>query len=198
MRTHALSALLLLATAGAALAADRITISATKKTVDELKGSEQDLPRGKSRSVEKQVIYRFDVQRAMALNYTALSVEWIVLVEGSGGNIFPGTMGRRNVEIPLGRGASVETDPVKLVGREWRGGPSPGTVEDTIAGYGVRVLSPDGVLLAEKYDPASARSRIDWKLLDTRSKKEMQFLQRRMPPGAVPGSQAPADFQPPE
>lgn len=170
MNLRLASILALAMVAGGARAADLVTITATKKTVDQIKGTEQDLPRGKSRATEKYILYRFDLQGASTKPLSDISVEWMILVEGAGGNVFPGTMGQKAVDLPFGQKVTLETATVKLLGREWHGGPVPGTVEDTIAGYGVRVIAPDGTVLAEKYDPASAKMRVDWKLLQTPAK----------------------------
>lgn len=181
------AALALLLLPALAAAVDRFNITATRKTVSQSKGTEQDLPRGKSRSVEKDVVYRFDIQCLAAQAPGSASAEWMVVVEGAGGRFFPGTMGQKGVELAPGRPATIETEPITLVGREWRGGPSPGTVEDTIAGYGIRLLGSDGSLLAEKYDPSSVKSRIDWKLLqEPRRPAGARGAMRRqgMPPDA--------------
>ncbi len=158
-------ALLVLALLPGARAADPIVITATKKTVSSTKGSEQSLPRGQSRATEKLIVYRFELQPVLALGLPEVEVEWMVIIEMAGGMFAPATMGQKGVAIPLGRPVTIETEPVKLIGREWRGGPLPGTVEDKIAGYGVRVLAPDGAVLAEKYDPSSVKYRVDWKQL---------------------------------
>jgi len=162
-----------------AQAAENIIIKATAKTVDQSKGAEQDLPRGKSRSVEKHMMYKFDLQRLSTQGPTEFSVEWMVLIEKAEGRTQPATMGRKSLAIPFGQSASFETESFMLLGREWRGGPNPGTVEDTIAGYGIRVMGSDGTVLSEKYDPASTKSRIDWKLLQAPAIKPGQFMRQR-------------------
>ena len=156
---------LLIGLACRAGALETVAISATKKTVDQVKGTEQDLPRGTSRATERLVLYRIDLRRMSPQAPADAVVEWVVLVEAAGGRVLPGTMGSKTVQLPLGQSASVDTDTVRLLGREWRGGPVPGTVQDNIAGYGIRVLGSTGNVLAEKYDPASARTRVDWSLL---------------------------------
>ena len=162
-----------------AQAAENITIKATAKTVSQTKGAEQDLPRGKSRSVEKHMLYKFDFQRLSTQGAAEFSVEWMVLIEKAEGRTQPATMGQKSLAIPFGQSASLETEPFMLLGREWRGGPNPGTVEDTIAGYGIRVMAPDGTIVAEKYDPASTKNRIDWKLLQAPAIKPGQFIRQR-------------------
>jgi hypothetical protein len=162
-----------------AQAAENIVIKATAKTVNQTKGAEQDLPRGKSRSVEKNMIYKFDLQRLSTQGPAEFSVEWMVLIEKAEGRTQPATMGQKSLAIPFGQTASFETESFMLLGRERRSGPNPGTVEDTIAGYGIRVMAPDGTIVAEKYDPASTKSRIDWKLLQAPAVKPGQFLRQR-------------------
>ena len=178
MKQHILT-LLIAAGCACAHAAENITIKATQKKVDQTKGAEQDLPRGKSRSVEKRVIYKFEFQRLSTQGPGEFSVEWMVLIEKAEGRTQPATMGQKAVEISFGQSASIETEPFLLLGREWRGGPNPGTVEDTIAGYGVRVLAQDGEIVAEKYDPASAKSRIDWKLLQAPAPRPGQLMRQK-------------------
>ena len=160
-------------------AGDNIAIKATTKTVSQSKGAEQDLPRGKSRAFEKQLIYKFDLQSLLTQGPTQFSVEWMVLIEKAEGRTQPATMGQKSLAIPFGQSASFETEPFMLLGREFRGGPNPGTIEDSIAGYGVRVMAPDGTVVAEKYEPASAKSRIDWKLLQAPAIKPGQFIRQR-------------------
>ena len=177
-----------------AQAAENITIKATAKTVSQSKGAEQDLPRGKSRSFEKNMIYKFDLQRLSTQGPTEFAVEWMVLIEKAEGRTQPATMGQKSLAIPFGQSASFETESFMLLGREWRGGPNPGTVEDTIAGYGIRVMAEDGTVVAEKYDPASTKSRIDWKLLQAPAIRPGQFIRQRqqqmqMSPGEMPAPQ---------
>ena len=81
--------------------------------------------------------------------------------------------------------------------REFRGGPNPGTIEDKIAGYGIRVMAPDGALVAEKYDPASMKDRIDWKLLQAPAIKPGQLMrQRQQPPAQMPPGEMPLPQDP--
>jgi hypothetical protein len=178
-----------------AQAAENIIIKATAKTVDQTKGTEQDLPRGKSRSVEKHILYKFDLQSLSTQGPTEFSVEWMVLVEKAEGRTQPATMGQKSLAIPFGQTASFETESFMLLGREFRSGPNPGTIEDTIAGYGIRVMAPDGTVVAEKYDPASTKSRIDWKLLQAPAVNPLQFLRQRQ---QLPGKMRPPQDQPTE
>jgi hypothetical protein len=172
-----------------AQAAENIIIKATAKTVSQSKGAEQDLPRGKSRSFEKHMMYKFDLQRLSTQGPTEFSVEWMVLIEKSEGRTQPATMGQKSLAIPFGQTATIETESFLLLGREFRSGPNPGTVEDSIAGYGIRVMAEDGTIVAEEYDPASTKSRIDWKLLQSPAVKPGQLMRQReqqMSPGQLP------------
>jgi hypothetical protein len=165
---------------------DDIVITATKKTLDEFKGSEQDLWRGTSQAVEKQVLYAIEVQSRSPAVPSDLTVEWLILVEGAGGRVFPGTFGRKSITVAVGQSTTIETEPVKLEGREWRNGVNPGTVKDDIAGYGIRVLATDGALLAEKYEPSSAKSRVDWNLLGESQGEKIRRLPPRLRPLRAP------------
>ena len=176
-----------------AQAGDNIAIKATAKTVTQSKGTEQDLPRGKSRAFEKHLIYTFDLQSLLTQGPTQFSVEWMVLIEKAEGRTQPATMGQKSLTIPFGQSTSFETESFILLGREWRGGPNPGTVEDTIAGYGIRVTAEDGTIFAEKYDPASTKSRIDWKLLQAPAVSPLPFLRQRQ---QLPGKMRPPQGQP--
>ncbi|MBU1693290.1 MAG: hypothetical protein KKC51_04935 [Verrucomicrobia bacterium] len=186
MKTTASIVFALLMATAAVHGRDDIVITATKKSLDEFKGSEQDLWRGTSRSVEKQVLYEVEVKSRSPAVPSDLTVEWLILVEGAGGRVFPGTLGRQSITVATGQSATLQTEPVKLVGREWRGGPRPGTVEDDIAGYGIRVLATDGTLLAEKYEPPSVKSRVDWKLLDASQSDKILKQPPRLRPLRAP------------
>ena len=177
-----------------AQAGESIAIKATAKTVSQSKGAEQDLPRGKSRAFEKHMIYKFDLQRLSTQGSSDFAVEWMILIEKSEGRTQPATMGQKSLAIPFGQSASIETESFMLLGREFRGGPNPGTIEDTIAGYGIRVMSPDGTLVAEKYDPSSVRDRIDWKLLQAPAPRPGQLMRQRQlqtPPAQMTAPQDP-------
>jgi len=182
MRTTASIVFALLMATAIVHGRDDIVITATKKTMDEFKGGEQALWRGTSRSVEKQVFYEIEIKSWSVAVPSDLTVEWLILVEGAGGRVFPGTLGRKSIGLTAGHSATIETEPVKLLGREWRDGPNPGTVEDDIAGYGIRVLATDGAVLAEKYEPLSVKSRVDWNLLDASKSEDIRKLPPRLRP----------------
>lgn len=159
-------------------AGEGIAVKATAKTVSQSKGAEQDLPRGKSRAFEKHMIYKFDLQNLSTQGPAEFAVEWMVLIEKSEGRTQPATMGQKSLTIPFGQSASLETEKFMLLGREFRGGPNPGTIEDKISGYGIRVMAPDGALVAEKYEPASTKDRVDWKLLQAPVPRPGQLMRR--------------------
>lgn len=186
MRTSVSIVFALMIATTAVYGRDDIVITATKKTMDEFKGGEQDLWRGTSRSVEKQVFYEIEVKSRSPAVPSDLTVEWLILIEGAGGRVFPGTLGRRSITLALGQATTLETDPVKLEGREWRGGLNPGTVEDSIAGYGIRVLATDGSIVAEKYDPPSVKSRVDWNLLAESQSEKIRKAPPRLRPLRAP------------
>lgn len=176
---------LLVATA-AVQGRENIEITATKKTRDTSKGGEQDLWRGTSRAVEKLVYYEIGLKSWSAGAPSDVNVEWLILVEGAGGRVFPGTFGSRSLALSAGQAATLETDDVKLEGREWTDGLNPGTVKDEIAGYGIRVRAADGAVLAEKYEPPSVKSRVDWNLLDESRGEKIRKLPPRLRPLQAP------------
>lgn len=166
MKTRSAMLILSLLAVSAALGREDIAITATKKTLDERKGGEQDLWRGTSRSLEKTIYYDIEITVWSPAVPLDVKVEWLILIEGAGGRLFPGTFGEKSIGLALGQPLTMPTEPVKLEGREWTGGPNPGTVQDRVAGYAVRVLSTDGKVLAEKYEPVSVKGDADWSLLD--------------------------------
>ncbi|HOW96425.1 MAG TPA: hypothetical protein P5567_12085 [Kiritimatiellia bacterium] len=186
MKRPILCGLILGLLASVACARDNIEITATKKTLDARKGNEQDLWRGTSRSVEKQICYSIELKNWSPATPTDVKVEWLILVEGAGGRLFPGTFGSKSISLALGQPVVVETEAFKLEGREWTGSLNPGTVEDDIAGYGIRVLSTDGTVLAEKYDPLSAKANVGWNLLDESSGEKARKLPPRLRPLKAP------------
>lgn len=186
MKRHLLPCLFLGLLAPAACARDNIEITATRKTLDTRKGNEQDLWRGTSQAVEKQVYYEIELKSWSPAVPSDVTVEWLVLVEGAGGRLFPGTFGSKSVSLALGQSATVETEPVKLEGREWTGGLNPGTVEDSIAGYGIRVLSTDGAVLVEKYEPSSVKPDVDWNLAAGDQGERVRKLPPRLRPLKAP------------
>lgn len=172
-----------------AQAMDDVQISTRKITVDEHKGTEQDLPRGKSRSVERLIVYRMEFKRMNPGAPSDPTVQWMVLIEDATGVPRIAARGEQVIDLPFARPVTLETDQVRLLGREWRGGPAPGTIEDTILGYGIRLLAPDGVVIAEKYDPPSVESRIDWKKVN---KEEMGPVRKEILRRLLEGRDKPA------
>lgn len=187
MRSILPAAMLLLLAFTAAARTETISIAATKRTVGQTSGNEQAMPRGTSRSIEERVVYRFVLQRASAQDFGALTVEWIVCVERMEGRVTPVATGRRIVEIPPAESVTIETDPILLLGREWIDGPNPGTVEDVLAGYGIRVLDPAGAVVAEKYEPATMKTTVDWTLMDppTTARNRSSLRGTKQPANAV-------------
>ena len=157
-------------------AADQITITATKKTAQQSKGSQQELPRGTTQAVEKEIVYVVELRSMIPHPATDLTTEWVLLVEMAGGRVAPGNSGSKPVSLNFGQALSFETGPVTLLSREWNTARGGGTVKDNIAGYGIRVVDSAGAVLAEKYEPLSAKSQIDWTL--TSRQKAVDFLSR--------------------
>ncbi len=148
-----------------------IRISAVRKTASYHKSSQQDLPRGPSRAVEKRVYYRFTLlpQTPDAAGY--VNIRWVIMIEGIDGRIRPAEYGESNLHLEFAKPAEFKTRTVTLRGREWSGGKNPGMVAQKTAGYGLIIHNEHGGIIAEKYDPPSIRSAIDWNKLAQPKKK---------------------------
>ncbi|MBN1270564.1 MAG: hypothetical protein JXB04_13320 [Kiritimatiellae bacterium] len=174
-----LGGVLLVATVSAAF--EPIEISATKKTVDARKSAGQALWRGTSRATEKEILYRFDFKRRSAEIPEYVTAQWMVLVEGALGHVVaPRTSGESRIGLPLNQLVNLETEAFSLRGREWTSGPNPGTVEEQLIGYGVRLLNEQGAVLAEKYGPPSLKDSVDWEKLRQPIVEEPPPVRRRM------------------
>ncbi len=158
------------------LAADQVAITMTKKTAQQSKGTQQEVPRGTTRAVEKEIVYVVEL-RSMIPHAADLTAEWVILVEMAGGRVAPGNSGSKSISLNFGQTLSFETGPVTLLSREWNTMRAGGTVKDDVAGYGIRVVDSGGAVLAEKYEPLSIKSQIDWTLIS--GKKALDFIGRQ-------------------
>jgi hypothetical protein len=165
-------------------AGEPFTIEVTRKTVSRTKGAEQEVPIGETRAIEKRIVYELSLRRLSTATPSDATVEWIVAVERAGGRTMPGAAERKTVNLPFGQPVRIETPEILLRSREWQNAWQSGAVEDTIAGYGLRILGPDGAVLAEKYEPISVKERIDW-----------SWLRGPVPPSSSPSVSRP-DSQP--
>jgi hypothetical protein len=163
MRT--LPACLSILVAGAALSApglDKIRITDSKKTVEKRESSAQKLAHGTTSLTEKQIILTFGLQRMAPDVPETVTAAWVLIQEGRDGRLAEASRGTSVVVLPLGRTTSLETAPVTLVEREWSNRRKSGSLADSIAGYGLRILDAEGKVIAERYDPKSMQSEIRW------------------------------------
>ena len=157
---------LLLASAARAAGPEYIRISDSRKTVDRRTSGAQEVPRGTTSLTEKQVVLTFKLQRMSPQVPEQVNVEWVVMKEGMDGRLAEADRGSAVAMLPLGRPEEVETAPIALDERSWSVGGGrhhrSGNAEDDVAGYGLRIKGADGKVLAERYEPDSFRTRIDW------------------------------------
>lgn len=152
----------LLVLAAHAASTDPVSITANKKTVQQRKGTAQALPHAEMRTIEKQVVYRFELRNMSSALKEPLTIEWIIPLEGAGGRTFIGASGRTNFALPFGKTVTLETAPVTMLGHEFTGQFKSGTLSDTIRGYAIRLLNASNEPVMEKIEPASMKSQIDW------------------------------------
>ena len=160
----ALAAAILVQAAPAAAPSGAFRVSALKKTVARDQSETQGLPRGSTQLEEKQVIYRFEIQnQSTDFSQQDLNVRWVVMLEGADGRSFQADPGGKTTALPFGRPVVLETEPIALAERTWRG-LAGRTVEtgQIIEGYGLQIRTLDGQLLMEKYEPAALKDKIQW------------------------------------
>lgn len=177
MRNLTIYLLILACAAVSVHAMDAIQISATKKTADSRSSAPQDLPRGRSVATEKDVYYVFEIRSLSTDVPNDLRVEWQILVEKVGGSLQPRTQGNQDININFGQTVKLETEEVKLRSRQWTSGRT-GSVQESIAGYAVRVLTTAGEVLAEKYRPSTIADEITW---DTPARPRQMRTPRQRP-----------------
>ena len=168
-----------------AIGAEAITITATKKTADQRKGQAQALPRGSTRVTSKDVFYRFDLQRTIPGGDTETTVEWAVMVEGAGGQFFPGTTGKQKTALPFGQKVTVDSGLVTLMGREWQTRQK-GSISDSVAGYGIRITNEKGALVGEKYYPTTMKQQIHWDTIADQRDNPVNDLMPKGPRAPLP------------
>lgn len=139
-----------------------LRVKVTETTLQKRQSQTQNLPRGKSQLEEKKVACRFEIQPPIAAQGTSLTFEWTVLVEDAGGQLQRGTDGHQKVTFSNALPVVVESAPVILAERTWRGERRDGSVESSISGTGWRAWDVNGNLLGEGYDPPSVKAYIDW------------------------------------
>jgi hypothetical protein len=154
-----------LAQAGmAASPAGQFKISALKKTVAKDQSATQELPRGTTRMEEKKIVYQFEVQnQSTEYSQQDLKVRWVVMMEGAEGRSYQDAPGDKTTVLPFGRAVTLETAPITVAERTWRGmAGRTAEMSQVIEGYGLQILTLDGQVVAEKYEPESLKSEIQW------------------------------------
>ena len=169
----AAAAALLAWTAGAGRAAppvaagraapERLRITVTKKTADQRAGPNQQVGHASARAHEAEMLYRLEFQRLVPSVPENLTVEWLIVVQGAGGNLRPGAHGTDEIVLPPGRTAAMDTKPVTLKGWEWTAGAwhGSGAIREDLYGYAIRVRDDRGTLVGEKYVPKDVEKRAD-------------------------------------
>lgn len=164
-RAIATALIIALTCAHVALAAPLFAITAKQDTVERREGQSQQLPRGTTHLTSSEVCYVFTLKPSSLTIPTNATAQWVVLKESKDGRLAPGTRGQQAI-TPAGPGKAIEirTDTIPLTEREWTGRArlKHGSVEDSIYGYALRIISDTGFILAEKYDPARMKDKADW------------------------------------
>jgi hypothetical protein len=141
---------------------EKVRITATKKTAASHKGPQQSLPNASGRVEEDEVLYRFELQRAALDVPEDLRIQYMLVVQGAGGQLRPGVVKEEEVVLAGPRPVTVESDPVTLRKIEWnRSGLGTGELKETLHGWAVRVMDGKGAILAEKFQPKDLESQID-------------------------------------
>jgi len=157
-----LSALMTLALACGATAGDSVRISATKKTARKQTGDTVKIPYGQGHATDKSIYYEFTLKAVTPNVASPLTVEWAVLLERPDGKIDKAASGSKEVALKFGQTVTVESDPVSLRSIEWTHGGGKGKVADDVYGYVVLLKDPQGIIVAEEFQPASAKKDLAW------------------------------------
>ena len=182
----ALAAAVLVQAAPAAAPAGPFRVSALKKTVARDQSETQGLPRGSTQLEEKQVVYRFEIQnQSTDHSQQDLDVRWVIMLEGADGRSFQSAPDGKTTVLPFGRPVILETEPIALAERTWRG-LAGRTVEtgQVIEGYGLQIRTPEGQLLMEKYEPAALKDKIQWTAAAPAGAADRRILPSRPRPPA--------------
>lgn len=146
----------------AATAPEKVRVTATKKTAASRKGPQQSLPNVSGRVEEDEVFYRFELQRVALDVPEDLRIQYMVVVQGAGGQIRAGAAKEEEVVLEGLRPVAVESDTVTLKKIEWnRAGFGTGELKEKLHGWAVRVTDGKGTILAEKFQPKDLESQMD-------------------------------------
>lgn len=156
--------LVLAQTGMAAAASGQFKVSALKKTVAKDQSEAQGLPHGSTRLEEKKIVYQFEIQnQSTEFSKQDLNVRWVVMLERADGRSIQTAPGGKTTVLPFGRPVTVETEAISLTERTWQGvGGQTAETGQVIEGYGLQILTQDGQLLMEKYEPAALKNDIQW------------------------------------
>jgi hypothetical protein len=181
------------------LAVEEYEIKVSKKTDSKRESEIQQIARLSTRATSKQVYYQFNIRRKTATSPERVIVEYGVLVEGVGGQLQMREYDSEEVALAFAQTKTIETGNVTLRGREFDGLRHIGSAEEELKGYGVRIKSFEGSILAEKYYPISSKNYIsaemDKRAVEERGKDRPadgnseaieRPLQRPIPPSRPP------------
>jgi len=160
----------------AAMAIEDYEIKFTKKTASKRESEKQQLARISTRAVSESIYYLIEIRRKTSTSPATVEVEYGAMVEGTGGRLFMRGYGSKEIYIDFGKTIEVESDSVELSGREFNGFFNAGTVEEDIEGFGVRIKSDDGKILAEKYSSKSIEKELREEL-DKRAERDSKRSQ---------------------
>ncbi len=160
------TAILVAAMVGPVLAAppmpEKVRVTATKKTAASRKGPQQSLPNVSGRIEEDEVFYRFELQRVALDVPEDLRIQYMVVVEGAGGQLRAGAVKEEEVVLEGLRPVAVESETVTLRKLEWnRAGLGTGELKEKLHGWAVRVTDGKGAILAERFQPKDLESQRD-------------------------------------
>jgi hypothetical protein len=164
MKTRFLMLAVFLATAVAAKAGPAYDITVSKDTVDQRKSEWQErYDHSRTRLIATDLRYVFSLKRLSLKQTGPAEVQWIVLVEKATGRLTIGAVGNEALPDPgESKTAEIRTATIALTARETQSSTSSRSVEDSVFGYAVRVVTEDGKVLAEKYSSTSMRKRVNW------------------------------------
>jgi len=143
--------------------ADTVQITAQKKTGSKYQSGQQVAPGGaSSRLVSKEVYVEFCLRSMSPKNPEVAQAEWALMVEGMGGRPFVAAKGREEVKLTFGQVTKLETESVQIDERQLnlpRRGSS--KIKEDLRGHAIRLLGPQGEVLAEKYTPSSVKEEFE-------------------------------------
>lgn len=156
-------------------------------------------PWGRVRVLESHAVHLFRFQRMDTSLPDRLAVEWVIAVEaGTDGTRTAADAGVRTVEMPFARTVDLTTTPVVLLSRE-RERRWDLSVSDRIAGVAIRIRTPDGTLVAERYQPRTIEPFVDEWITDWERQQAPRDRPRDRPrppprsPASDGGAERPGD-----